>query len=91
MGRHRKLVPITLTTINISLETLDTISRYKTRRETQDNFVRRVLVEWQSDKEMIKDLELADRYKERRIEQYKSELKVLRNMVQNNPAIQQLC
>ena len=91
MGRRRKLVPVTLTTINISLETLDVISHYKTRTETQDNFVRRVLVEWQSGKEMIKDLELADRYKERRIEQYKSELKVLRNMVQNNPAIQQLC
>ena len=43
MGRRRKFNRITLTTINISVETAEIISKLKNRRETQDDFVRRVL------------------------------------------------
>jgi hypothetical protein len=90
MGRRRKFHRITLTSLAISEETLDTINRLKPRKETQDDFVRRVLVEWQSSKEVIKDLELAENYKDRRIEQYESELEKLRTMVEYNPAMQEL-
>jgi hypothetical protein len=36
-----------LTTINIYVENLDTISKLKNRRETQYDFVQRLLAEWQ--------------------------------------------
>lgn len=48
MGRRRKANKVTLTTIiNISVESADTISRLKNRRETQDDFIRRLLADWQ--------------------------------------------
>jgi predicted NACHT family NTPase len=91
MGRHRRLTPISLTTLAITTETQKLIKELKRRRETQDSFINRVLLEWQSSKEVIKDLELAEKYKDRRIEQYSAEIERLKTqIIENNPAIQEL-
>ena len=47
MGRRRKANKVTLTTINISVESAETISKLKNRRETQDDFISILLADWQ--------------------------------------------
>lgn len=90
MGRHRRFKPVTMTTIGVTLDTLEQINQHKQSKETQDHFIKRVLVQWNSAKEVIKDLQLAEEYKDKRIEQYESEIDRLRKQVENNPVFQEL-
>ena len=75
MGRRRKADKVTLTTMNISIETADTISRLKNRRETQYDFIRRILAELQDLKEYRLDMDQVIRLKVRQISNLEYELK----------------
>ena len=81
MGRRRKLNKVTLTTINISVETADIISKLKYRRETQDNFVRRVLEDWKDFQEYKLDMDLVLKLKDKKISSLEIELKNYKNPV----------
>ena len=75
MGRRRNPNKIALTTINISVESADMISRLKNRRETQYGFIRRILAEWQDLKEYRLDMDQVLRLKDRQISNLEYELK----------------
>jgi hypothetical protein len=47
MGRRRKFNKVTLTNFNISLETADKLMQLKYKRETQDDFIKRLIEEWE--------------------------------------------
>jgi molybdenum cofactor biosynthesis enzyme MoaA len=81
MGRRRKFNRITLTTINISVETADIISKLKNRRETQDDFVRRVLEDWKDFQEYKLDMDLVLKLKDKKISSLETELENYKNPV----------
>lgn len=78
MGRRRKLNKVTLTTIAISLETSDKVAKLKYRRETQDDFLKRLIAEWQDLKEYRLDMDMVLRLKDRQIESLQKELENLK-------------
>jgi hypothetical protein len=67
LGRRRKANKVTLTTINISVEIADTISKLKNRRETQDNFIRRLLSDWQDFQDYKLDMDQVLKLKDKKI------------------------
>ena len=67
MGRRRKANKVILTTINISVESADTISRLKNRRETQDDFIRRLLADWQDLQDYKLDMNQVLKLKDKKI------------------------
>jgi hypothetical protein len=75
MGRRRKPNKVTLTTMAISVETAETISKLKLRRETQDDFIKRMFVEWQDLKEYKLDMDQVILLKDRQISNLENELK----------------
>ncbi len=75
MGRRSKPNKVTLTTINISIETADTISKLKNRRETQDDFIRRILTDWKDFQEYKLDIDSILKLKDRKISNLEIELK----------------
>lgn len=75
MCRRRKLVPVTMITIGVFLDTLEQINQYKQTKATQDQFIKRILIEWKYAREMIKVMELVEQYKNKRIEKYDTELR----------------
>ena len=81
MGRRHKFNRITLTTINISVETADITSKLKNRRETQDDFVRRVLEDWKDFQEYKLDMDLVLKLKHKKISSLEIELKNYKNPV----------
>jgi hypothetical protein len=78
LGRRRKLNKVTLTTINISIESADTISNMKSRRETQDDFIRRILEDWKDFQEYKLDMDQVLKLKDKRISNLEIELKNLK-------------
>jgi hypothetical protein len=81
LGRRRKFNRVILTTINISVETADIISKLKNRRETQDDFVRRVLEDWKDFQEYKLDMDLVLKLKDKKISSLETELKNYKNPV----------
>ena len=75
MGRRRKPNKVTLTTMAISVETAETISKLKLRRETQDDFIKRMFAEWQDLKEYKLDMDQVIKLKDRQILNLENELK----------------
>ena len=75
MGRRRRPDKSPLTTINIYVENLDTISKLKNRRETQYDFIHRLLAEWQDFREYRLDMDQVIKIKERKITILENELK----------------
>lgn len=75
MGRRRKPNKVTLTTMAISVETAETISKLKLRRETQDDFIKRIFAEWQDFKEYKLDMDQVIKLKDRQILNLENELK----------------
>jgi hypothetical protein len=71
MGRRRKFNRVILTTINISVETAEIISKLKNRRETQDDFVRRVLEDWKDFQEYKLDMDLVLKLKDKKYQTWK--------------------
>ena len=47
MGRHRKPNKVPLTSIAISVDTLEKISKLKIRRETYEDLIKRIVSNWQ--------------------------------------------
>jgi len=78
MGRRRKLNKVTLTTINISLETADKLMKLKYRRETQDDLVKRLIEEWEDLKEYRLDVDVVLRLKDKQIESLQKEIEDIR-------------
>ena len=74
MGRRRKANKVTLTTINISVESADTISKLKDRRETQDDFIRRLLSDWQDFQDYKLDMDQVLKLKDRKISSLEIEI-----------------
>jgi hypothetical protein len=74
MGRRRRLVPVTMTTISITLETLEIISRFKSKRENQDDFIKRIFTEWQDLKEYTLDMDQVLRLKDKQIQSLQKEI-----------------
>jgi hypothetical protein len=68
MGRIRKFNKVTLTTINISVESSEKLMQLKYRRETQDDLVKRLIAEWEDLKEYRLDMDVVIRLKDRQIE-----------------------
>lgn len=75
MGRRRKPNKVTLTTMAISVETAETISKLKLRRETQDDFIKRIFAEWQDFQEYKLDMDQVIKLKDRQISNLENELK----------------
>ena len=75
MGRRRKPNKVTLTTMAISVETAETISKLKLRRETQDDFIKRMFAEWQDLKEYKLDMDQVILLKDRQTSNLENELK----------------
>jgi Arc/MetJ-type ribon-helix-helix transcriptional regulator len=74
MGRRRKPDKGPTTTMAISVDTLGTISKLK-RRETQDDFIRRLLTEWQDFHDYKLDMDQVLKLKDRQILMLENELK----------------
>ncbi|MDX1373433.1 MAG: hypothetical protein R3321_13250 [Nitrososphaeraceae archaeon] len=74
MGR-RRLQKAPITSINIYVTDLDTISKLKNRRETQYGFIRRLLAEWQDLRDYRLDMDQVIRLKDRQISNLEYELK----------------
>jgi hypothetical protein len=75
MDRRRKPNKVTLNTINISMETAATISKLKNRRETQDDFIRRILTDGKDFQEYKLDIDPILKLKDRKISNLEIELK----------------
>ena len=67
MSRRRKDNKVTSTTINISVESADTISNLKNRRETQDDFIIRLLADWQDFQDYKLDIDQVLKLKDKKI------------------------
>jgi hypothetical protein len=80
MGRRRKFNRVTLTTIAISVETSDLVSKLKYRRETQDDFIKRLIAEWQDLKEYRLDMDMVLRLKDKHILSLENELRNLKTV-----------
>jgi hypothetical protein len=87
MGRRRRPIPVTMTTISITLETLELISKFKNKRENQDDFIKRVFNEWQEYKEIVKDTEARYNYKSKLLDRANSEIEKLRNIAKQHNLI----
>lgn len=74
MGR-RRIQKDPITSINIYVADLDTISKLKNRRETQYDFIRRLMAEWQDLKDYRLDMDQVIRLKDRQITNLEYELK----------------
>jgi molybdenum cofactor biosynthesis enzyme MoaA len=74
LGRRRKFNKVTLTTINISVESSEKLMQLKYRRETQDDLVKRLLAEWEDLKEYRLDMDVVLRLKDRQIESLQKKL-----------------
>jgi molybdenum cofactor biosynthesis enzyme MoaA len=74
MGRSRKFNKVTLTTINISVESSEKLMQLKYRRETQDDLVKRLIAEWEDLKEYRLDMDVVIRLKDRQIESLQKKL-----------------
>ena len=74
MGRRRKFNKVTLTTINISVESSEKLIQLKYRRETQDDLVKRLIAEWEDLKEYRLDMDVVIRLKDRQIESLQKKL-----------------
>ena len=59
----------------ISVETAEIISKLKLRRETQDDFIKRMFAEWQDLKEYKLDMDQVIKLKDRQISNLENELK----------------
>ncbi len=81
MGRRRKFNKVTLTTIAISVEASDLVSKLKYRRETQDDFIKRLIAEWQDLKEYRLDMDMVLRLKDKQIMSLENELRKLKTSV----------
>ena len=81
MGRRRKFNKVTLTTIAISVEASDLVSMLKQRRETQDDFIKRLIAEWQDLKEYRLDMDMVLRLKDKQIVSLENELRNLKTSV----------
>jgi hypothetical protein len=57
------------------METADTISKLKNRRETQDDFIRRILTDWKDFQEYKLDIDPILKLKDRKISNLEIELK----------------
>jgi hypothetical protein len=75
VGRRPKPEKGPTTTMAISVDTLGTISKLKLRRETQDNFIRRLLTEWQDFHDYKLDMDQVLKLKDRQILMLETELK----------------
>jgi len=84
MGRRRNPDKVPLTSIAISIEILETISKLKLRRETYDHLIKRLVVEWQDLKEYRLDMDQVLRLKDRQISNLEYELKEKLNQKQPN-------
>jgi molybdenum cofactor biosynthesis enzyme MoaA len=78
MGRKRKINKVTLTTINISVESSDKLMKLKYKRETQDDLVKRLIAEWEDLKEYRLDMDVVLRLKDKQIQNLENELKDLK-------------
>lgn len=74
MGRRRKFNKVTLTTINISVESSEKLMQLKYRREAQDDLVKRLIAEWEDLKEYRLDMDVVIRLKDRQIESLQKKL-----------------
>ena len=81
MGRRRKFNKVTLTTIAISVEASDLVSKLKHRRETQDDFIKRLIAEWEDLKEYRLDMDIVLRLKDKHILRLENELRNLKTSV----------
>ncbi|MGH9981936.1 MAG: hypothetical protein ACRD6U_10335 [Nitrososphaeraceae archaeon] len=75
MGRRRRLDRLPITTINVYTESLDTISKLKNREESQYDFIRRVLLDWQDFQDYKLDMNQVLKLKDRQILMLENELK----------------
>jgi hypothetical protein len=75
VGRRPKPEKGPTTTMAISVDTLGTISKLKLRRETQDDFIRRLLTEWQDFHDYKLDMDQVLKLKDRQILMLETELK----------------
>ena len=75
MGRRRRLDRLPITTINVYTESLDTISKLKNRGESQSDFIRRVLIDWQDFQDYKLDMDQVLKLKDRQILMQENELK----------------
>ncbi len=80
-----------MTTVSITLETLEIITKFKSKMENQDHFIKRVFNEWQENKEVIKDTEARCNYHAKLLDEANAEIKRLRSIAKqyNLPIIQQ--
>jgi len=75
MGRRRRLTPVPMTTVSISMTTLEAINKFKNKRENQTQFLTRVLAEWQDLKDYRLDMDQVIRLKDSQISNLEYELK----------------
>jgi hypothetical protein len=73
MGR-RRIQKGPITTLAISLDTAEIVTKLKGRRETQDGFMKRILTEWQDLKEYQLDMDQVIRLKDKQIATLENEL-----------------
>ena len=73
LGR-RRIQKGPITTLAISLDTAEIISRVKGRKETQDGFIRRMLAEWEDLKDYRLDMDQVIRLKDKQILRLENEL-----------------
>lgn len=57
------------------MQTLELISKFKTRRENQDHFIRRIFAEWEDLKDYRLDMDQVMKIKDRQIATLENELK----------------
>jgi hypothetical protein len=74
MGRRKRFKSITMTTLGISTSTLEVISKYKSRKETQDDLIKRLISELEDLKEYKLDMDLVLKLKDRKVETLQKEL-----------------
>jgi hypothetical protein len=75
VGRRRNPNKVPLTSIAISADVLETISKLKLRRETYDHLINRLIAEWHDLKEYRLDMDQVIRLKDRQISNLEYELK----------------
>lgn len=75
MGRRRRFRTVPLTSIALSINNLERIHKLKLRRETYDDFISRLLAEWEDLKDYRLDMDQVLRLKDRQISLLQDELK----------------
>jgi len=84
MGRRRNPDKVPLTSIAISVDVLETISKLKLRRETYDHLIKRLVAEWQDLKDYRLDMDQVLKLKDRQISRLEYELKEKLNQTKQN-------